>query len=54
MKKLYPTQDAAFRRVDNLKKLASVGGPWPGVAGPNRDGFWYLTFDPDERGGGDG
>ncbi len=47
-RRLYPTFDIAARRVDYLRKQPRLGGPWPGIVGPDADGWYSLTYDPAE------
>jgi hypothetical protein len=42
--RIYPTYEAAERRVETLKQQ----GIWPGIAGPLPDGGYRLTYDPSE------
>ena len=39
----YPTYDQALRRAETLQREHGI---WPGIAGPNPDGRYQLTYDP--------
>lgn len=42
-RRYYATYEVALRRVEALK---AASGVWPGIAGPNSDGTYSLTYDP--------
>jgi hypothetical protein len=45
--RFYDSQTQAMQRVERLKDEA---GYWPGVIGPDRDGHYRLSYDPDLAG----
>lgn len=45
MPKQYDTYEQALRRVENLKRT----GAWPGIVGPDKNGFYHLTWDPGDQ-----
>jgi len=40
----YPTDEAAFKRVETLRRT----GIWPGVIKIGSGKWWRLTWDPDD------
>ena len=50
MAKRYATYEQALRRVDGLRKSDGV---WPGIIGPDADGWYRLAYDPYDSGDGE-
>ena len=43
MTAVYPTYELALRRVETLR----THGIWPGITGPDTNGCYRLTYDPE-------